>query len=168
MTTRTATGSRHTRHLAAQRPASRRLVVVDIENAVGGADASADDVRHALAVIHDMVGHGEGDVWVVGCGPTLLTTAMGVLPRSVLLGRGIDGADNRLLEHLSPERVVGSFSSVVLVSGDGRAFTQPVTVLRRAGVPTDLIVGKGGLGGMLRGAARQVVSLDQPSFALAA
>ena len=168
MTTRTATGSRHTRHLAAQRPASRRLVVVDIENAVGGADASADDVRHALTVIRDMVGHGKGDVWVVGCGPTLLTTAMGVLPRNVLLGRGVDGADNRLLEHLSPERVVGSFSSIVLVSGDGRAFTQPVTALRRAGVPTDLIVGKGGLGGMLRAAARQVVSLDQPSFALAA
>ena len=168
MASNTAPGTRRTRHLAARRPASRRLVVVDIENAVGGADASADDVRHALAVIHEMVGHGEGDVWVVGCGPTLLTTAMGVLPRSVLLGRGLDGADNRLLEHLSPERVVGSYSSVVLVSGDGRAFAQPVTALRRAGVPTDLVVGTGGLGGMLRAAARRVVAIPPESFTLAA
>ncbi|MFM7253444.1 MAG: hypothetical protein ACKO27_10320 [Ilumatobacteraceae bacterium] len=168
MATGTAPGARHTRHLAARRATSRRLVIVDIENAVGGAEASADDVRTALAVIHQIVGRCDGDVWVVGCGPTLLTTAMGVLPRNVLLGRGVDGADNRLLEHLAPERVVGSFSSVVLVSGDGRAFAQPVTALRRAGVPTDLVVGRGGLGGTLRAAARQVLALESASFTLAA
>ena len=44
----------------------------------------------------------------------------------VLLGRGENGADNRLLDYLEPAVVVGRYSSVDLILGDSAAFAAPV------------------------------------------
>lgn len=146
----------------------RRLVLVDVENAVGSGGATLEEVVASLAAVRRIVGQRDDDVWVHACGRQLLTTAMPVLPRHIALGIGVDGADQRLLEHLVPETVVGRFVSVVLVSGDARAFTEPVTALDRLGVPTDVVSRPEALGGTLRRAARTWAALPSTSFALAA
>jgi hypothetical protein len=157
-------------------PAGRRLVLVDIENVVGGSGVSRDDVAAALATITTVVRPTANDVLVTACGPRLLGTAMSVLGSSVRLGRGIDGADARLAEFLETDKVRGRYASVVLASGDSAAFAASVRHLAEIGVPTDLVLGLGRVGAELYIAARSAVSLfdappnspDDQSFALAA
>ncbi len=139
-------------------PAGRRLVLVDVENLVGGSLATASRVADALDRLGRAVGRSADDVWVTACGPTLLNTAMGKFTGRVLLGRGEDGADQRLLEHLEPAVVVGRYSSVVLASGDSAAFAAPVRELATHGVPTDVYVGRGFVGADLYRAARSVIT----------
>lgn len=149
-------------------PAGRRLVVVDIENVLGGSGAGSTTVARALQFVDEAVGRTEHDVRYVACGVTLLTTANDVLPGGTLLGRGVDGADKRLLEVLDPAAVVGRFESVALVSGDGKAFADIVGALRAAGVPTDVYGPAGHTSARLCRAARTVLQLDTGTFALAA
>lgn len=149
-------------------PVGRRLVVVDIENVIGGSQADSAMVATALRFVDDVVGRTGVDVRYVACGVDLLTTANDVLPGGTLLGRGIDGADKRLLELLDPAAVVGRYDAVALVSGDGKAFADAVEALRVAGVPTDLYGRAGHTSNRLRRAARSVTQLDTGTFALAA
>ena len=149
-------------------PAQRRLVLVDIENFIGGSAASAPEVVDALAVIRHGIGTNPNDVWVTACGPRLLACAIGAFPTRVLLGRGIDGADRQLTELLSPDAVVGRYATVALVSGDARAFTAPVRTLASHGVPTDVYLGAGLIGADLYRAARSATSLDRGLAAAAA
>ena len=137
----------------------RRLVLVDIENIVGGSDATADDVRWALDALRGAIGLTGNDIWRVACGRRLLTRATGALPQPVLLGIGPDGADLKLLEQMHPDLVVGQFRSVALASADARAFTGAVATLARAGVPTDLYIGAGHLGHALAGVARNITDI---------
>ncbi|MEY4338533.1 MAG: hypothetical protein RLZ14_383 [Actinomycetota bacterium] len=148
--------SYRTSDLAPWVPAQRRLVLVDIENVVGGSSRSACEVERALHDLQRAVGHTEHDVWVTACGPALCATAMCAFSSRVLLGRGIDGADQCLLEQLSVERVRGRFASVALASGDARAFAQPVARLAAAGIPTDVFIGSGYIGASLYRVARSV------------
>lgn len=150
-------------------PAGRRLVLVDLENLVGGSAATLETVREALAALDTAVGRTAHDVRVVATGSTLLSTAMTLISSTrVSLGRGIDGADRRLLDDLEPGRVVGRFDSVVLVSADGAAFADRVGELARLGVPTDVVIGAGACSRRLAAAARSVRSVFGPQFALAA
>jgi|GEM_PF-3168730 len=159
-------GTSHT--LAPWVPAGRRLVLIDLENLVGGSAASLETVREALAALDVAVGRTSHDVRVVASGSTLLTTAMTLLSGTrVSLGRGIDGADRRLLDELDAAHVVGRFDSVVLVSADGAAFADRVATLARLGVPTEVVIGAGRCSHRLARAARSVRSVFQPQFALA-
>lgn len=149
-------------------PTARRLVLVDIENVVGGAGGSAGLVSTALHNLRRAIKPSDRDVWVTACGPTLLTEAMGVFTSRVLLGRGENGADNRQLEYLEPDAVVGRYSSVVLVSGDSVAFAVPVRELARLGVPTDVYLGAGFIGADLYRAARSVTTTARDAESAAA
>lgn len=150
-------------------PRGRRLVLIDLENLVGGSEATAAEVAEALDLLRTTLGTDPDDVRVVSCGPTLLSTAMSVISSTrVSLGRGIDGADHRLLEAMAPADVVGRFRSVVLVSADGAAFAGRVEQLAALGVPTDVVVGAGALSRRLAAAARSVVSVHHSRFAVAA
>lgn len=148
--------SPRTAALAPWVPAHRRLVLVDIENVVGGSGRSAADVGRALHDLRHAVGRTEHDVWVTACGPTLCATAMCALSGRVLLGHGVDGADQCLLEHLAVDRVRGRFASVALASGDAQAFAHPVARLAAAGIPTDVFIGSGCIGASLYRVARSV------------
>ncbi|MFZ9628617.1 MAG: hypothetical protein ACO3C1_04615 [Ilumatobacteraceae bacterium] len=146
----------------------RRLVLVDIENVVGGSRATAEQVRVGRALVREQVEMRDHDVWVIACGRDLLATAMPVLPRTVRLGRGVDGADDQLLAFLEPDQVVGHYASVVVVSGDGRAFAAHVAALRALDVPTDVVARPGTIGHSLYRTARSFTPLAVPAFALAA
>lgn len=137
----------------------RRLVLVDIENLVGGSGASALRVAQALARLRIVIDGTDADIWHVACGRRLLSTAMSVLPQPVLLGTGIDGADQRLLERMHPQLVAGHYASVALASADTAAFAGAVTMLAEAGVPTDLYIGAGHLGHALARVARSITDI---------
>ncbi len=139
-------------------PAGRRLVLVDIENLVGGSGTASAHVSEALDSLRTAIGQSDHDVWTTACGPKLLSTAMKSFSTGVLLGRGENGADNRLLDYLEPAVVVGRYSSVVLISGDSAAFAAPVRELARLGVPTDVYLGAGFIGADLYRAARSVTT----------
>ena len=62
----------------------------------------------------------------------------------------------------------GHFESVVIVSGDGRAFTGAVAALRSLDVPTDVVARPGTIGHGLYCTARSFTPLAMPAFALAA
>jgi hypothetical protein len=149
-------------------PAGRRLVLVDIENLVGGSGRSAREVDTVYRTLRQVVGCDPHDVWVVACGCSLAATAGHVFGTRLLVERGIDGADRKLLEQLDPTAVVGRYASVVLASGDARAFTAPVIELADRGVATDLFIGAGRIGHQLYAAARSVTSLVTGQFAVAA
>ena len=150
-------------------PVGRRLVLIDLENLVGGSGATLETVRDALAALAVAVGRRADDVRVVASGSTLITTSMCLLSGTrVSLGRGKDGADLRLLDDLEPAHVVGRFDSVVLVSADGVAFADRVATLARLGVPTDVVIGAGPCSHRLARSARSVRSVHGPQFALAA
>ncbi len=169
----------HRKHQHSQHPATlqewvpdgRRLVAIDLENLVGGSYASTDLVRAGVDEVRALVGMNSHDVWVWACGPTLFKSAMSVLDTRVSVRPGLDGADELLCEELDPGVVPGRFTSVVLGSGDGRAFVAPVRHLAAAGVPTDLIGRARSTSHDLRAASRSFtpLSLSRPTnFAVAA
>lgn len=139
-------------------PIGRRLILVDIENLVGGSHITADIVTDAFEQLRSALGPSPHDVWTTACGPTLLAAAMSVFPSRVLLGRGKDGADHRLVDCLHPGDIIGRYESIVLASGDAVAFAEPVRQLAARGVPTDVFVGAGFIGADLYRAARSVIS----------
>lgn len=140
-------------------PVQRRLVLIDIENIAGGSHSTEAEVERALQRLRRAIGIRHDDVWITACGPTLLTTAMGLFRSRVLLGRGVDGADRQLIECLRPDQVVNRFAAVALASADARAFAEPVRQLAAAGVPTDIYVGAGQPGHALARAARSITAI---------
>ncbi len=138
---------------------SRRLVLIDIENVVGGLVRSEATAEHARGSIRQAIGaqpmdqvvvatcH-KGYPYVAWCWPTALRRV-----RS-----GADGADLELLEILDHD-VAGHFQHVVLVSGDG-IFTDAVTELGRRGVEVTVAARRGHLSNRLRLAATEVVYLN--------
>jgi hypothetical protein len=146
-------------------PVGRRLIAVDLENLVGGASASSGDVKAVMQQVLELVAVGDTDVMVLACGPTLMGTSAGLLPCRPILGKGLDGADRALLDYVDPHYLSGRFASVVLASGDGRAFTPVVRELAAIGVPTDVLSRPESVAASLVSAARSYTPL---SFAIAA
>jgi len=139
---------------------AHRLVLVDIENLVGPSHRSPAAVKNVFNRLHVHLGDTSHDTVVTATGRKLLTEATGAFPSRVVIGHGIDGADLRLLEEMTPHRVAGRYASVVLASGDGAAFAPAVAGLNSVGVPTDVVLGAGRAGYALRRLARSVTSLD--------
>lgn len=158
----------HSQHPATLRewvPDGRRLIAIDLENLVGGSHASTDLIRAGVEEVQALVGGTDHDVWVWACGPTMFKAAMAVLQTRVSVRKGENGADELLCDELDPAAVPGRFTSVVLGSGDGRAFVAPVRHLAAAGVPTDLIGRARSTSHALRAASRSFtpLSLGRPA-----
>jgi len=137
----------------------RQLVLVDIENLVGGAcltDGAVRSAKEALvatgqigAVDHVVIGTSHIGLVHVG------STWDGV---RYVVRSGRDGADLALLEVMA-ENVANRFESVVLASGDG-IFADTVSELAAAGVPTVVIGRRGHIARRLRFVATQVIYLE--------
>lgn len=139
---------------------NRRLVVVDIENVIGGAALNAHAVAWARRAIEDLCGPADSDHVVIG------TSHVGLLavgstwggPRHVV-GSGPDGADLALLDVLD-ENIATRFGETILVSGDG-IFTTSLAALAAAGVRTTVIAHPDGLSRRLRMTAHRVLHLAE-------
>ena len=123
------------------RSENRILAIVDLENACGGSvnvPLYQADVRAAV----ELVSCGAPPLVVFSTGPQALALAPTLLwewsAARFVLGRGINGADNALIDVLRSEPLARRSSRVVLVSGD-HAFATPVAELRDRGIPTTVL-----------------------------
>ena len=114
--------------------ASRKLFVVDIENAVGIGTVDEESCRKVRSRIEREYKPAGGDLTVIG-----VSHQNNVFPaRSwdgarIVLRKGHDGADLALENVLSSESIEERFSEVVIVSGDG-LFASQAARLRSLGV----------------------------------
>jgi hypothetical protein len=143
--------------------ASRQVVLVDLENLCGGSDnvrLSAERVQAEL--LEALPAHDCRQV-VVAYGEHVRRTCPD-LPFAwsgarVLFGRGVDGADQRLLEVLAePARS----SHVVLCSGDG-IFTDAIARLQEAGSEVTVLARPGSIARRLQLAVQRVLTLSEPA-----
>ncbi|MFE1646209.1 hypothetical protein ACFM35_11575 [Microbacterium sp. P01] len=121
---------------------SRRIVLIDIENIVGGGVSVPGQVHGAQAAIAAAIVPRADDQIVVACGRFSIDVVgfewQGA--RRLVFRAGTNGADLELLDILENEQVNDRFSEIVIVSGDGifadvvsrLALRADVTVVTRA------------------------------------
>lgn len=127
-------GDVHTSRTGRRWAAGRTLHLIDVENLVGGSQASAADVVEALDAYREAIAVRPADHVVIASGRRLLIDAGLAWPGArLVLGSGTDGADLALLEACSPASVAAAYDRVVIGSGDG-IFAARAVELRRAGV----------------------------------
>jgi hypothetical protein len=137
----------------------RRVVVVDVENAVGGANIGRDQILWTRRVLGELVGL-RGSDHVIAASSHIGAVEVGVNWPSArrLVRSGPDGADLMLVDVLSRERIAHRFAEMVLVSGDG-IFADVVAELACRGVGTTVVAHPGGLSRRLRLVAGSVLYL---------
>jgi hypothetical protein len=137
----------------------RRLVVVDVENAVGGPNIERDQIVWTKQALIDLVGLQASDHVVAACSH-VGAVEVGVSWSSArqLVRSGPNGADLALLDVLIQESIASRFTEMVLVSGDG-IFADIVAELAAQGVHTTVVAHNRGLSRRLRLAAGTVVYL---------
>ena len=142
----------------------RRLVVVDIENVVGGAVMS---VQQAVSAHHclERAAHLDGkEHIVIGTSHIgLIAVGLGWTGPRLVARSGVNGADMALLEVLTEERVSERFDEVVLVSGDG-IFTDAVAALGALGVRVTVVARPEACSKRLRLAAGRTIYLDSSAL----
>ncbi len=114
---------------------TRKLFVVDIENAVGTGMVNEESCKRAMERIYRDHKPQDGDLTVVGVSHSMNYFAVKNWNKSirVVAEWGHDGADLALENVLANERVEKRFGEVVIVSGDG-LFANQAARLRALGV----------------------------------
>lgn len=139
----------------------RAHVVVDLENVCGGSEAVASRSLRAYGAVSSIIPVQPAQV-VVAVGIHAWTTSPQLgfqWPNArFLVGRGVDGADMRLMEDLLEEPQARRSSNVTIVSGDGR-FASAARELRSYGVDVLVAAHAHNLSRRLRDAASRVVYL---------
>ena len=139
----------------------RRIVLMDIENLVGGAIKNPAEAAWAQSQLREVIGLANHDQVVIGtCHLGLLSIYVGWdgAPRFEVRS-GEDGADLALLEVLTGENLESRYDEVVLVSGDG-IFTEAVAALAAAGVRVTVVYRTKSCSRRLRLAAGRSILLD--------
>jgi hypothetical protein len=123
--------------------ATRTLHLVDIENLVGGPDATGDEVVDVFQQYLDAAAWGAGDLVYVAANPWLAREFAWRLPVecNVHTAHGRDGADLALLAHAAPEFVGRRAGRLVIGSGD-HVFIARALEARALGVGV-LVVARG-------------------------
>lgn len=138
----------------------RRMVLVDVENLVGGGVQTVESAAWTRMRVEQALGL-EGDEHVV-IGTSHFGAVSAKLAWSqarVVMKSGQDGADLALEEVLLTENIAGRFETVVIVSGDGH-FTNAVAMLARHGVHVTVAGWRGRVAAGLRLAASTTTYLD--------
>lgn len=139
----------------------RRLVVVDIENVVGGAVLSIEQAVGAHAVIEKVAELSGCEHVVIGTSHVgVVSTGLGWRGPRLVVRSGEDGADLALLEVLTEERVDERFDEVVLVSGDG-IFAAAIAALAAEGLDVTVFAPAGHCSKRLRLAAQRTILFDR-------
>jgi hypothetical protein len=117
----------------------RRLVLVDIENVVGGAVHTTEEAHWAREEVQNLIGVRDMDQVVVG------TSHIGLFPTlaawsysRIVVRSGENGADLALLDVMESENIHQRFEELVLISGDG-IFTEEVSRLGALGVHVTVV-----------------------------
>lgn len=138
----------------------RRLVLVDIENVVGGAVVTREMAEWGRSVIEAALSVAEGEQVVIGTCHLGLFNAKSAWSRArVKVRSGENGADMELLDVLTKEDIDRRFDEIVVVSGDG-IFADAVAELAARGVRVTVASWVESLSAKLRLAADHTVYLD--------
>lgn len=141
----------------------RRLVLVDVENVVGGPCRTEACARWARRRLEDELGPFSGQwtdqVWVGVDGGALVNVAWEWHGSRPLEGYGADGADRALLELLTDD-VPRRFERVLIASGDG-IFADNAAALAGRGVHVTVAAHECALSRRLRAAASEVILLSR-------
>ena len=138
----------------------RRLHLVDIENLLGCARPTLNDVIACRDHYYAWAPVLSGDLVEIACNHGAFAPVRFGWPRAKLrLRSGEHGAELELLNVVARENVAGRFREVVVGSGDG-FFTDTVAHLGRHGVEVTVVANRSALSRRLRFAARHVVIFD--------
>ena len=138
----------------------RRLVVVDLENVVGGVVMRVEQASSARLCISKAIQLAPDEQVVIGtCHTGLLASGLGWPTARLVVRSGENGADLALLEVLQDERIADRFDKVTLVSGDG-IFADAVAALGKSGVAVTAVSRPEACSRRLRMAAARSVFLD--------
>lgn len=147
----------------------RNFIIVDLENACGGTHMVSTLHIAVHQVVNRMVGlsphfliYSTGPKAIKDC-PDIWFVWKGSGARFVP-GRGLNGADNALIEVIRNEPALSRSTRLILVSGD-HAFAKPVAELKAKGIRTTVVARRGSLSNELRKQADQVCWL--PEFVIA-
>lgn len=144
--------------------AARRLVVVDVENVVGGAVLDAGAARLSRRIVERALPLRAGDHVIIGASHASgLESGLAWEPARLLCRSGENGADLALLEVLEGERVADRFEKVVLVSGDG-IFADAVAQLGASGVNVTVVAYADRCARRLRMAAARTICLQRETI----
>lgn len=139
----------------------RRLVVVDIENVVGGAVMRAGQAAWARRTIQEAASLNSCEQVVIGTSHVgVLATGLGWRGPRIVVRSGVDGADLALLDVLTEERIEERFGDLILASGDG-IFADVVASLGASGINVTVVTRPDRCSRRLRLAARQVIPLEE-------
>lgn len=125
------------------RPLRRCLHAIDLEN-LGGGSRYADDMPLVWRTYQTAIGVQPGDHAIIAAGVTVATRLIGLDLRNVQLrfGRGIDGADNALLDAIDITHYAKRFNTIIIASGD-HAFAPLAQKARQLGMRTWMVAGRG-------------------------
>jgi hypothetical protein len=141
----------------------RRLVVVDIENAVGGAVMTVEQAATARRAVEVVAGLTGSEHVVIGTSHVgLIPSGLGWPGARLVVRSGADGADLALLSVLTGERIEERFERVVVVSGDG-IFTDVVAALGASGVDVSVVARPRSCSRRLRLAAARTLYFEEQS-----
>jgi len=143
----------------------RLHMVVDLENLCGGSELVARGAEAAYRAISNVVRLDKAQIVVaVGVNAWRQSPQLGFMwpGARFLVGRGVDGADIRLIEDLVEEPQALRSARVVIASGDGR-FEDAALHLRAHGVYTIAVARSGCLSRRLGDAVDEIRYLPMAS-----
>lgn len=140
----------------------RRLIVVDIENIIGGPVDCLQVVEEAKALVEEFATPNEKDHIVIGTShqtAQLNTKIVWQSPR-VVFSQGHDGAELALTDILDTENIPSRFEEVLIFSGD-HFFAPHVAELGRNFVNVHVFSQRSKLSRTLKMAAKEVTYLPE-------
>lgn len=142
--------------------AGHRLVLVEIENLMGGVVKTTEQLRRVQSALYRAIDHRPADQIVLACG-RLSADVVGFDwngPHRLILRSGPQGPGLGLLEILESERIDERFPEVVVASGDGMFSNVVSRLAASSGVDVMIVARTGACSPSLRMAAARTVDLD--------
>ena len=137
----------------------RQVILVDIENVVGGAVLTTDAATWARTQIENVLELRNDAQIVIGTSHIgCMDTALAWPNKQYVVNSGPNGADLALLTEIEALRI-DRYDSIVLVSGDG-IFTNAVAALARKGADVTVVAHYGQCSTRLRLAAARTIYLQ--------
>ena len=129
---------------------NRTAYFLDIDNLSGSGRPSSERVQQVLDQFEACCRPCQMDqVYCAGTAVSAYHCADYRPNYRVTVGRGLDGADHRLLELADPDHISRRFRRVVIGSGDG-IFTTLALEYKRRGLKVDVILGEGAIASSLK------------------
>lgn len=138
----------------------RRLVLIDIENIIGGAAMTKGRAQWGRQMIESLTGISPDEQVIIGsCREGFINVKTVWESARVVVRSGTDAADLALIDVMDNEDLASRYSEILLISGD-HIFTDSVRALAGGGTPVTIASWRSGLSAQLVVAATNIIVLD--------